>query len=151
MFRTKRFFAVLVATMSLGLVAAGSASAQTQTGLVNLDISGNTVQVPIGVAANVCDVNVAVLVDTYLDQAARCGASATSTGIGVTTPSAGETGDQSGLVNVRVNDNVVQIPLAVAANVCDVNVAVLTNLFVDDAANCTTNANSRARQFGPGA
>lgn len=36
------------------------------------------VQVPIGVAANICDVNVAVLVDQFLDAPADCNADATS-------------------------------------------------------------------------
>jgi hypothetical protein len=136
--------------MSLG-IAAGPASAQTQEGLVNLDVSGNTVQVPVGIAANVCDVNVAVLVNDFLDQAAKCDAGADSQAIAVSSADPGATGDQSGLVNVRINNNTVQIPLAVALNVCDVNVAVLTNLFSDQAAQCDSKANSRARQFGPGA
>ena len=36
-------------------------------GLVNVNVSGNTIQVPIGVAANVCDVNAAVLVQEFED------------------------------------------------------------------------------------
>jgi len=36
------------------------------------------VQVPIGIAANVCDVNVAVLVNEFLDQASDCNADADS-------------------------------------------------------------------------
>lgn len=31
---------------------------------------------------------------------------------------------QSGLVNINVEDNVVQVPIAIAANICDVTVAV---------------------------
>src|SRR5215213_2493550 len=88
--------AAVVATMSLG-IAAGPASAQTQEGLVNLDVSGNTVQVPIGIAANVCDVNVAVLVNDFLDQAAKCDAGADADAIAVSSADPGATGDQSGL------------------------------------------------------
>src|SRR5689334_19553424 len=46
--------------LALGVVAA-PAPAAPQNGLVNVDLTGNTIQVPIGVAANVCDVSVAAL------------------------------------------------------------------------------------------
>jgi hypothetical protein len=49
-------------------------------------------------------------------------------------------GDQTGLVNVIIADNTVQVPLAVAASVCDVTVAVLVNLLEDDAAACVAAA-----------
>jgi hypothetical protein len=51
-----------------------------QTGLVNVDIGDVTVQVPIGVAANLCDINAAVLVGQFQDfGAAECTATADST------------------------------------------------------------------------
>ena len=148
MFKTMRVrasIAVAAVAASLCIVAA-PASAQ-QTGLVNVDISGNTVQVPIAVAANICDVNVAVLVADLRDDAARCDATADADAI---TPAngGGGGGDQTGLVNVIIADNVVQVPLAVAANVCDVNVAVLVNLLIDDAAACTADASAVARGRG---
>lgn len=43
---------------------------------------------------------------------------------------------QEGLVNVLIEDVVVQVPIGVAANVCDVNVAVLAELGPDEAAPC---------------
>ena len=56
-----------------------------------------------------------------------------------------------GLVNVTivdavdVNDVTVQLPIAVAANVCDVDVNVLSADLADDgSANCTATAGSRA-------
>ena len=56
-----------------------------------------------------------------------------------------------GLVNVTivdavdVNRNTVQLPIAAAANVCDVDVAVLVADLEDDGtANCTATADSRA-------
>jgi hypothetical protein len=71
MFRMKRMSAVLVATGALAIGVAAPASAQTtnQDGLVNVavvDVLNNNnvfvnVQVPIGIAANICDVNVNVL------------------------------------------------------------------------------------------
>ena len=69
----RRVLACSFAALTLALgVSAGTAGAQTtQNGLVNLNLENVTVQVPIGVAANVCDVNVAVLanlVDTGATQ-----------------------------------------------------------------------------------
>ena len=56
-----------------------------------------------------------------------------------------------GLVNVTivdavdVNRNTVQLPIAVAANVCDVDINVLAADLADDGqANCTAEADSRA-------
>jgi hypothetical protein len=45
---------------------------------------------------------------------------------------------------VNLDDVTVQIPVSLAANVCDVDVAVLTGLVVGDAAPCTADANSDA-------
>jgi hypothetical protein len=57
------------------LVLAPAASAQPrQQGLVNVDLGNVTLQVPIGVAANVCDVNVAVLAELGPDEAQPCDA-----------------------------------------------------------------------------
>jgi hypothetical protein len=134
--------AIASVTLALGTVAGGVALAPpatakpvTQEGLVNVSITDTTVQVPISVAANICDVNVAVLVQDLLDDAADCDAAATSTG--VVTP-AGSHGpiNQSGLVNVAIDDLNVQVPVSVAANVCDVNVGVLVGTLQDDAAEC---------------
>jgi hypothetical protein len=65
MLRVKKLFASLCATGLLGLVGVAPAAAQPQTGLVNvdIDITDNVVnvQVPIGVAANVCGINAAVI------------------------------------------------------------------------------------------
>jgi hypothetical protein len=134
--------ATVVASLCIG---AAPAAAQ-QSGLVNLEVSGNTVQVPIAVAANVCDVNVAVLVNDLRDDAARCDATADADAI---TPAAGGggggAGPQEGLVNIIISDNVVQVPIAVAANICDVNVAVLVDLVDDEAAACNADASSVAR------
>jgi hypothetical protein len=136
--------AAIAASLCIG---AAPAVAQ-QEGLVNVDISGNTVQVPIAVAANICDVNVAVLVADLVDDAATCTSDGQAVAISPATGGGGGGGDQTGLVNVIIADNTVQVPLAVAANVCDVNVAVLVNLLVDDAAACTADASSVARGRG---
>lgn len=43
--------------------------------MVNANLTGVTVQAPIALAANACDVNVAVLVDQLSDGAAPCDSS----------------------------------------------------------------------------
>jgi hypothetical protein len=64
-FRMKIVKILASSAIAFGMMM-GSALAETdQTGLVNVNVEGNTVQVPISVAANVCDVDVAVLVSEY--------------------------------------------------------------------------------------
>lgn len=144
----KRFVTALVATAAMTGALPSSASAQTQQeGLVNVAVENVVVQVPVAVAANICDVNVAVLAEVA-DDAAACEATADATA------TRGPNGDakpvrQEGLVNVLLADILVQVPVAVAANVCDVNVAVLAKLD-DDAEACEADASSLATR-GPGA
>ena len=142
----RRFLACAVAALSLS-IGAGSAGAQTtQEGLVNLNLENITVQVPIGVAANVCDVNVAVLAELVDAGAAdTCTAVADSTARDVTVgaPTPGAT-QQSGLVNVNISDVLVQVPIAAAINICDVNAAVLASLTDVAGASCDARARGRA-------
>jgi hypothetical protein len=127
-------------------VGASAAGAQTtQNGLVNLNLSDVTVQVPIGVAANVCDVNVAILanlVDT--DTTQPCTALANTDASAVTVGAPTGTTTQNGLVNVNVSDVIVQVPIAAAVNICDVNAAVLAALSTVGGASCDATANSHA-------
>ncbi len=113
---------------------------------MNVLVEDVTVQVPISVAANICDVNVGVLARIQ-DQARQCEATADSAA------SAGASGGpparQEGLVNVLLDDVVVQVPVAIAANVCDLNVAVLAEV-ADDAAACEATADSLASKGGGG-
>jgi hypothetical protein len=142
----RKFLAAVVATTTLSLMAVASVSAQPeQNGLVNVNISDNVVQVPIGIAANICDVNVAVLVNDFLDQAEPCRADSSSTAeVFVTSADGSAPAAQTGLINLNISGNTVQIPLAAALNVCDVNVAVLVDLFDDAAATCDARARGRA-------
>jgi hypothetical protein len=112
--------------LTLGL-AAGPASAQTtQEGLVNVAITDTTIQVPIGIAANICDVTANVIArsldlgDSDCDATARGEARDQGGNSGKTT--------QNGLVNVAITDLTVQVPIGVAANVCDVTVNVLSQM-----------------------
>jgi hypothetical protein len=80
-------------------------------------------QLPIGIAANVCDVSVNALAEQLSLGDNTCDA--------VTTPEAVNPGNgqgpvnQQGLVNVNAGDITIQVPVAVAANICDVSVNVL--------------------------
>jgi hypothetical protein len=86
--RSLRFVALLAAgTLSAGAVAVPAASAASPVvtgGLVNvtivdaIDISRVNVQLPIAVAANVCDVDVNVLALDLADGTATCIATAGS-------------------------------------------------------------------------
>ncbi len=96
-----------------------------QEGLVNLNLTGVTVQLPIALAADVCDVTVDVLVNELSDGSSPCEASSNADAV-VTTEDGGPVA-QEGLVNVNLTDVVVQAPIAIAANVCDVTVAVLVS------------------------
>lgn len=62
---------------------------------------------------------------------------------------AGAQTQQEGLVNVNLENIDIGIPVAVAANVCDVNVNVLTDFIGTGDTACTTDAESGA-VFGPG-
>ena len=136
-------FACLITTVAVAVGVATPAGAQTppQEGLVNVNVSGVRIQVPISVAANVCDVNVNVLA-RQLDAPAECEANAESDAV-----SAGIEGpppEQNGLVNVNISDVIVQLPITVAANVCDVNVNVLATQ-IDRPAECDADADAEAR------
>jgi hypothetical protein len=52
--------------------------------------------------------------------------------------------DQDGLVNVAIVDTQVAVPVAVAANICDVNVGVLAQQERTDGAACDADAQSMA-------
>jgi hypothetical protein len=146
----RRVFACICAAMSIAVGAgAGAAGAQTtQNGLVNLNLENITVQVPIGVAANVCDVNVAVLanlVDTGAADTCTAVANATAEPVTVGAPTPGAT-TQNGLVNVNLSNVTIQVPIAAAVNICDVNAAVLASL--TDVAGASCDARSRGHAGG---
>jgi hypothetical protein len=158
----KLFLAPLfAAAMALG--APGTAIAapnNDQDGLVNVNLQDIavaipvSVAVPIGVAANVCNVNVLSLHEQIGDM--TCDAENNSTGlsraiaVAMTDPNGGGGGannDQSGLVNVNVQDLAlavpvsVAVPVGVAANVCGVSILSLhqqTGDMTCDAANTST-------------
>jgi hypothetical protein len=143
----RRVLACSFAALTLAFGAgAGAAGAQTtQNGLVNLNLENITVQVPIGVAANVCDVNVAVLanlVDTGATQ--QCSSIADAAANAVTVGAPTGTTTQNGLVNVNLSNVTIQVPIAAAVNICDVNAAVLASLADTAGASCDAQAHGNA-------
>lgn len=125
---------------------AGPASAApddvAQRGLVNVAVTDTTVQVPVAVAANICNVAVNVLASGLANGAAPCDAAAD----GVATRGSGGDNDvrQRGLVNIALTDTTVQLPIAVAANVCNVAVNILAAQIRNGAAACDAVADSEA-------
>jgi hypothetical protein len=56
-----RLALAVVATAVSGIVGVSAGNAQNQSGLVNVAVVNNTVQIPIGIAVNVCGVTVNLL------------------------------------------------------------------------------------------
>lgn len=134
---------LIAGTMSLAAPAA--AQPTTQTGLVNINVQDVTVQVPIAIAANVCDVTVAVLVSDLRDGSAVCDAFAESDATVTPAPPGGGPVVQEGLINVNISGVTIQVPIAVAANLCDLTVAILaTDILEDGEATCNAVAGSGA-------
>ena len=143
----KRLLATSVAGTALAVALVGPVAAQNQAGnsLVNVQLSDVTIAVPISIAANLCDINVNVLAAQVRGGDTDCDADAQS----IATPGTGDGtggGNQAGdsLVNVQVDDLFVLLPVAVAANVCDVNANVLAQQLRLGEAACTATADSEA-------
>jgi hypothetical protein len=134
--------AALVAVVSV-FAATSTAAAQHQSGLVNVAIVDNTVQIPVGIAANVCGVAVNILSSATttapVDCTAVSGARATSTGGG---GSSG--GSQQGLINLYVANNTIQVPIGIAANICGVAANVLASDASTGTATCKALGNATA-------
>jgi len=140
------FFAPITAVAALAVTgAAAPAEAQvTQEGLVNVSITDTNIQVPIGVAANVCGVTANVLASATQTDPVDCAATGTGDAYRQRGGDGGPT-SQSGLVNINLDDTNVQLPIAVAANVCGIAVNVLANQTSTDPVDCDAQAWSRAR------
>jgi hypothetical protein len=124
MLRRSSVLACLTTVALLALAPGASAQVQNQEGLVNVAIGDVIVQVPVGVAANVCDVTVAVLA-ANADAPAACRATADTIASSGRGAGGSPNQRQEGLVNVAIGDVIVQVPVGVAANICDVTVALL--------------------------
>jgi hypothetical protein len=136
--------AVLVTAVT-ALIGASAAGAQNQSGLVNVAIVNNTVQIPIGIAANVCGVAVNILAQNIVSGDTTCSAvaGATATRAGGGGGGGGNT-NQQGLVNLFVADNVIQVPVGIAANICGVAANVLAQQIHTGTASCDAMGNGTA-------
>lgn len=126
----------LAAAIAAGALMATpmTASAATQEGLVNVNIEDVTVQIPVAVAANVCDVTVGVLVDTLTEAPSDCEAG--SIALAESSDGPGGSTKQNGLVNVNLQDVEVQVPIGIAANICDVTAGVLVQNLTEEFSDC---------------
>jgi hypothetical protein len=147
MLRTSKMFISAVLAVAGLATGATTAAAQSQEGLVNVALEDVTVQVPVSIAANVCDLNVVALGELQDDGAVCIATSDAAASSGASSPD--RPTRQEGLVNVLVDDVVVQVPVAVAANICDVNVAILGSV-LDDSTACMAASDSDARAGGGG-
>ena len=138
----RKVFVTLLAAICMAAAAAAPASAANQNGLVNINLEDNVVQVPVAIAANVCEIDVAVLVGILADTGSTtCDAEAFSGATVGSRPEGGGNTRQNGLINVNIEDNVVQVPIAAAANICDVEIAILVGAILeDDATQCDAKA-----------
>jgi hypothetical protein len=108
----------------LGLGGSMAFAQPEQQGLVNVALVDTTVQVPIAVAANVCDVSVNVLADQLALGDTPCGAFGTASAVD-NDGGGGGPASQSGLVNIYASNTTIQVPVGIAANLCDINANVL--------------------------
>lgn len=139
-----RAFLAVVATALVGVVATvAPASAANQNGLVNVAVVDNTVQIPIGIAANVCGVTVNALASGILTGPTACDAVSGATATAAPNQGGGG-GNQSGLVNLYVANNTVQVPVGIAANICGVTANVLTSLAGTGGSTCDATGNGTA-------
>jgi hypothetical protein len=138
---------VLAVALAVGTVGAGTASANShgarQEGLVNVYASDVNVQIPIAIAANICGVAVNLLATEVTQGPVECEAE----GVAIAQNERGNGGPgprQEGLVNVALTDINVQVPVAVAANICGVAVNVLVQEIEQGGVDCEAVAESIA-------
>ena len=136
-------FLALVSTLALSLVSASSAQ-PNQSGLVNVVVVDNTVQIPIGVAANVCGVAVNILATATATAPVNCTAVAGAEARGRSGGGGGAGGSQSGLINLYVADNTIQVPVGIAANICGVSANVLAQGILTGPVSCNALGNAGA-------
>ena len=141
---TKLATVTAAGTFALGLATplATARAATTQNGLVNVSLTNTSIAVPVGVAANICNVSANVLTALVANQSAPC--TATSTASATAPAQQGGNTRQSGLINISATNTTVQVPIGIAANVCNIAVNVLATQVANGAAACNAVANSTA-------
>jgi hypothetical protein len=133
----------LALAMMFAMALPATAQPVDQEGLVNVNLGDVLIQAPIGIAANLCGIAVNVLAEQVRDGDTVCEATTDSDAVFET-----EDGDdpvyQRGLVNVNVGNITAQVPIAVAANVCDVAVNVLARQMRTGEVDCEAVADAGA-------
>jgi hypothetical protein len=144
---TARFFVLALAAVMMMALAVAPASAQVdQEGLVNVNIGDVTAQVPVAVAANVCNIAVGVLAEQAMDGEATCDAVARSQAQNNRGADRSNSPvHQDGLVNVNIGDVTAQVPITVAANACNIGIGVLAQQVMDGDATCDAVAQGQAQ------
>jgi hypothetical protein len=134
------------AALALGLTMSAPAMAQpndaNQEGLVNLALQDTNVQLPIAIAADVCGVAVNALAQSTATAPVEC----TADGVSTANRERGgpNSANQNGLVNVAVQETNVQVPVAVAANICGIAVNLLATTTVVGPTTCDALAEATA-------
>jgi len=134
--------AASVFAVSVAFAAPAQAQNEAGSSLVNVQLSDTTVLVPVSVAANLCDVNANVLAGQVRNGDTECVATPTAT---ATAPADSAGGNSAGdsLVNVQADDTTIAVPIAVAANICDVNInALLATQLRTGTPTCTATSDS---------
>jgi hypothetical protein len=144
---TARFFVLALAAVMMMALAVAPASAQVdQEGLVNVNVGDVTAQVPVAVAANVCNVAVGVLAEQAMEGPVDCEAVARSQAQNNRGADRSNSPvHQDGLVNVNLGDVVVQVPITVAANACNIGVGVLARQVQEGDVTCDAVARGQAQ------
>ena len=136
--------AATTVAVTLGAAAPTLAAPPDQTGLINVNASDNVVQVPVSVAANICGLQVGVLASGLAQGPVDCTATSEAEAVTVARPDNGPGGSQTGLVNVNLSDNVIQIPVSVAANVSGVQAGVLAAGLLSGPVTCDARSRGKA-------
>ncbi|MEJ7655849.1 MAG: hypothetical protein WKF33_02340 [Thermoleophilaceae bacterium] len=136
-----------VATPGNGPATVPGGGSVAEDSLVNVQIGDVEVLVPVALAANLCDINVNILADQEREGGATCTATAeslASPGIGDGQGGGNTAGDS--LVNVQIGDVTVALPIALAANLCDINVNVLAEQEREGGATCTASSSAKVKK-----
>ena len=144
----KIFSGALLGSLVLTLAMVGGVSAapggnQAGDSLVNVQVSNLNVLVPVAVAANLCDINVNILAAQADLGDTTCTATAESQASpGWNNGNGGSGGNQAGdsLINVQLDNVTVAVPIALALNICDLDVNVLARQFAAGDTECDANA-----------
>ena len=134
----------LVLTLAMvGGVSAAAGGNQAGDSLVNVQVSDLTVLVPVALAANLCDINVNILAA----QADLGDATCTATAESQASPgwNQGKGGNKAGssLINVQLDNVFVAVPIALALNICDLDVNLLARQFAAGDTTCDASAISQ--------